>query len=72
MKIYHLSDNQCTRDRFAEWLRAVDRLLVNMIGLDSGSIEDWDWYGSFREGLRPQDAVTDWRGDVLHDYGIDC
>jgi len=58
------------RDAFAAWLRDVDRQLVILCGLDSGSLEDWDWYGDFRARLNPSDAVREWRIEVLRNYGV--
>lgn len=38
----------------------VDLQLIRMIGLDSGSLEDWDWRGDYDLGLLPAQAVYDY------------
>jgi hypothetical protein len=53
-----------------EWMRAVDRLLINLCGLDSGSLEDWHWFDAFDAELSPQEAVDEWREEVLRNYGV--
>lgn len=55
---------------FETFIQAVDRLLINLIGLDHDSIEDWHWHDCFADEMSPQEAVLDWRAEVLTHYGV--
>lgn len=48
-----------SRADFSEWMRATDQWLIRMCGLDSGSIEDWCWHDSFKQGDKPRDAARE-------------
>ena len=55
---------------FEAWLETVDRLMLNLIGMNTADVEDWNWFDRFADGVTPNEALADWRGDVLAEYGV--
>jgi hypothetical protein len=45
---------------FDQWMKSVDALLVERVGLDSGSIEDSLWFDDYDDGLSPQEEFDQW------------
>jgi len=41
---------------FEQWMLKVNKLFVEMFGLDSDCFEDWDYYSAYEEGLTPIEA----------------
>jgi hypothetical protein len=50
---------------FDQWMSNVDTLLENRVGLDSGSLEDWNWFDDYDSGLSAHEAVDDWLAENL-------
>lgn len=48
---------------FEQYMGMVDRLMVRHFRLDSGSLEDWNWFDAFTDGLAPKEAVNAWADD---------
>jgi len=42
---------------FEGWLRLVDVWLVALVGLDSGSLEEWYWMEWYQRDKLPMDAA---------------
>jgi len=42
---------------FKIWMKEVNRLCVEAVGLDANSFEDYHWRDSFEDGLRPGEAL---------------
>lgn len=42
---------------YQDWLKAVDRLLIERTGMSHATLADWDWLCAFEDGLVPQEAV---------------
>lgn len=47
----------CGDERFALWMRALDRHLLRGIGLRHTDLEDWHYRDGFEEGLSPAEAA---------------
>lgn len=50
---------------FEGWMRLVDIFLVDRIGLDSGSMEDWNWYDAYEAGHMPIHATEMFINDMF-------
>lgn len=55
---------------FVHWMSEVDKLLVSIVGLDSGSVEDWMWRSDYDSGLSPLEAVREWAYENLPEMMI--
>lgn len=42
---------------FDDWLKAVDEYLIQLLGLDSASIEDWLWRDAYESGASAEEAA---------------
>jgi hypothetical protein len=45
--------------RFKTWLFAVDQVLVKELGLDSDSLEDYNWRDEFNRGVPAFEAAME-------------
>lgn len=53
-----LTDADVNRIVFAKWMRKVDSLLVNEIGLESIDLPDIDWWEMFDQGFTADGAIS--------------
>ncbi len=52
---------------FQDWLRAVDKVIGNLVGLAHQDFADWSWSDSFDSGDSPRSAAL----AALQEDGLD-
>ena len=50
---------------FEDWLKAVDEYLINLLGLDSASIEDWLWRDAYEGGSSAEEAAEECLAEIF-------
>tara|TARA_Y100000310_G_C20471772_1_gene710427 strand:+ start:106 stop:318 length:213 start_codon:yes stop_codon:yes gene_type:complete len=49
--------------KFEEWMKAVDDVLENKVGLSSSCMRDRLWYDSYEAGETPEEAIQELCGN---------
>jgi len=55
---------------FKAWMKAVDALLVNAIGLTHEDMADWHWADAYEDGMSAQDAMAEFAEDEGIEFAI--
>tara|TARA_R110002020_G_scaffold414874_3_gene624338 strand:+ start:1547 stop:1756 length:210 start_codon:yes stop_codon:yes gene_type:complete len=54
-------DNEDTK--FEEWMKAVDDVLENKVGLNSDDMRDREWLSAYEAGETPEQAIQELCGN---------
>lgn len=46
---------------YEEWVEEVDKLMLDLIGLDHNDVEDYDWWSEWDCGNQSVDAFEEWK-----------
>ena len=49
--------------KFEQWMKAVDDVLENKVGLSSSCMRDRLWHNSYEAGETPEEAIQELCGD---------
>lgn len=53
------------RISYEDWVAEVDKLMLDLIGLNHQDVEDYDWWSEWDACNEPVDAFDEWKLKVL-------
>lgn len=53
---------------FKKWLKQLDKLFINTIGLDHNDVEDHDWHSEWVSDISPSEAFQEWYATNWGEY----